>query len=220
MNRRTALALAAVLLGGLLGFAAWPRDADLRGFEPAEIARLETAMWRDYYDKRYGALFYHLYALSRTQFGFSPLDSLQIAWAAAQAANAFQPTRSREGANVALPPLATYYRLLASAAPGGFDIDEAARLELDWWQARREAVGPEQYGLTIARVGAITYGKQPDEPSLLVSGIGRAEAMAYRDARGQAMTNQDWSEIENRLRRAYRSLKAAVAGRAREDTAP
>jgi hypothetical protein len=104
------------------------------------------------------------------------------------------------------------FRLLASAAPGGFDVEAAACLELDWWQARREAVGPEQYGLTVARVAAITYGKQPDAPSLVISGIGRAEAMAYRDARGQVMTDQDWSEIERRLRRAYQSLEAAVGG--------
>ena len=122
MHRRTvrpALALAAVLLGGLVAYAAWPRHADLCAFEPAEIARLETAMWRDYYEKRYGALFYHLYALSRTQFGFSPLDSLRVAWAAAQAARAFQPTRSREAANAALPTLVTYsacWRLLRPAA--------------------------------------------------------------------------------------------------------
>ncbi len=84
----------------------------------------------------------------------------------------------------------TYYRLLASAVPGGFDVAEAARLELDWWQARCEAVHPEQYGVTVAR----------------------ADAMAYRDALGQTMTDPDWSEIECRLRRAYWSLKAAVAG--------
>jgi hypothetical protein len=30
----------------------------------------------------------------------------------------------------------------------------------------------------------------------LISGVGRAEAMAYRDARGQAMTDPDWLEIE------------------------
>ena len=167
-------------------------------------------MWRDYYEKRYVALFGHLYELSRTQFGFSPLDSFRIALSAAQAAKAFQPTRSREAANAALPPLVTYFRLLASATPGGFDVEEAARLVLDWWQARREAVGPAQYGVTVARVAAITYGKPADDPSLLISGIGRAEAMAYRDARGQAMTDLDWSEIECRLRRAYRSLKAAV----------
>lgn len=144
--------------------------------------------------------------------GFSPLDSLRIALAAARAAKAFQPTRSREAADTALPKVVSYYRLLASATPGGFDVEEAARLELDWWQARRESVGPEQYGLTVARVAAITYGEQPNEASLVISGIGRAEAMAYRDARGQAMTDEDWSEIERRLRRAYQSLKAAVGG--------
>jgi hypothetical protein len=108
---------------------------------------------------------------------------------ATQAAKAFQPTRSREAANAALPPLVTYFRLLASATPGGFDVEEAARLELDWWQARREAVGPGQYGVTLVRVAAITYGKPADDPSLLISGVGRAEAMAYCDARGQAMTD-------------------------------
>jgi hypothetical protein len=211
MSRRTVILTLALVLGLIGAYASWPRHADLRSFEPAEIARLETAMWRDYYDKRYVALFYHLYEVSRTQFGFSPLDSLRIALAAAQAAKAFQPTRSREAANAALPPLATYYRPLASAIPGGFDVEEAARLELDWWQARREAVWPAQYGMTVARVAAITYGKRPDDSSLVMSGVGRAEAMAYRDARGQAMSDPDWSKIECRLQLAYRSLKAAVA---------
>ena len=212
MNRRTVTLTLAFVLALVLGaYALWPRHADLRGFEPAETARLETAMWRDYYEKRHVALFGHLYELSRTQFGFSPLDSFRIALAAAQAAKAFQPTRSREAADAALPPLLSYYRLLASATSGGFDVAEAARLELDWWQARREAADPGQYGVTVARVAAITYGKPADDPSLLISGIGRVEAMAYRDARGQAMTDADWSEVECRLRRAYWSLKAAVA---------
>lgn len=211
MNRRTVILALALLPGAIGAYASWPRHADLRGFDPAEIARLETAMWRDYYDKRYPALFRHLYELSRTQFGFSPLDSFRIALAAAQAAKAFQPTRSRDAANAALPALVSYYTLLAAAAPGGFDVEEAARLELDWWQARREAAGPLEYGVTVARVAAVTYGKRADDPSLVMSGISRADAMAWRDARGQAMTDPDWSEIECRLRRAYRSLKAAVA---------
>jgi hypothetical protein len=66
-------------------YACWPWKADLRVFDPAEMARLETAMWRDYYGKRYPALFIHLYESSRTQFGFSPLASLRIALSAAQA---------------------------------------------------------------------------------------------------------------------------------------
>jgi hypothetical protein len=60
----------AIVLAVVWGaYASWPRQADLRGFEPVEIARLERAMWRDYYEKRYVALFGHLYELSRTQFG-------------------------------------------------------------------------------------------------------------------------------------------------------
>jgi hypothetical protein len=62
------------------------------------------------------------------------------------------------------------------------------------------------------RVSAIIYDKPVTAPSLLTSGIGRADAMAYRDELGEAMTDTDWSEVECRLRRAYASLKAAVAG--------
>lgn len=203
--------IAFVLLAVLAAaWAGWPRGADLRAFEPAEMARLETAMWRDYYEKRYPALFYHLYSLSRTQFGFSPLDSVRIALSAAQAARAFQPTRSRTAAAAALPELIVYYQLLRPAAPNAFDVEAAARLELDWWQARREAVAPTDYGVTIARVAAMTYGKSADEPAMLQSGVLRAEAMALRDARGQGITDSDWREIEGRLLRAYELLKAAI----------
>ena len=170
-------------------------------------------MWRDYYEKRYPALFYHLYEVSRTQFGFSPIDAFRIALSAAQAARTFQPTRSRQEANAALPSLRTYYGLLAAAAPATFDVEEAARLELDWWQARREAVGPRDYGVTVAKVAALTYGKSPDDPSMRLSGIGRAEAMAFRDARGERMTEADWSEIAAQLLRSYQLLEAAVSGR-------
>jgi hypothetical protein len=47
--------------------------------------------------------------------------------------------------------LRDYCDLLATAAPVRVDVGTAARIGLDWWQARREAVDPEQYGLSIAR---------------------------------------------------------------------
>jgi hypothetical protein len=212
MGRRTILVIlmSAIAVAGI--YLCWPRKADLRAFDPAGMAQLETAMWRDYYEKHYPRLFYHLYELSRTQFGFSPLDSFRIALSAAQAAKTFQPTRSRAAADAALPSLVTYYRLLQPAAPVAFDVGEAARLELDWWQARRERIGPKDYGRTVAEVAARTYGKSKDDPAMLVSGIMRAKAMAYRDARYKSMTEADWSEIETQLLRAYRLLKASVDG--------
>jgi hypothetical protein len=127
MGRSKVILVLALAIGAAGIYACWPRSADLRAFDPAGMARLETAMWRDYYEKHYPRLFYHLYEVSRAQFGFAPLASVRIALAAAQAARTFQPTRSREAANAALPALVTYYRLLASATPGCFDVEEAAR---------------------------------------------------------------------------------------------
>lgn len=212
MSLRKIVLGAAAAVALVAAYAAWPRHADLRTFDPTEMARLETAMWRDYYDKRYGTLFYHLYQSTRSQFGFSPLKSLHISLTAAYAAKTFQPTHSRAEADAALPLLVSYYADLAPAAPVNFDVEEAARLELDWWQARREAVGPRDYGLTVARVAALTYGKSPDDVGVKQFGIARAEAMAFRDARGEAIADADWTAIEAQLRRAYTSLKASVGG--------
>jgi hypothetical protein len=210
MARKFVVALA-VLIPAVAAYTCWPRKAELRAFDPAEMARLETAMWRDYYEKRYPALFYHLYESARAQFGFSPLASARIAMSAALAAKTFQPTRSRAEAEAAIPYLMTYYGLLREAAPVAFDVRYVASRELDWWQARREAIGPRDYGIIVAEVAALTYGKSKDDPPLLTFGIGRSEAMAYRDVRGQAITEQDWINIEKQLVGAYRQLKAGVA---------
>jgi hypothetical protein len=212
MGRSKVILVLALAIGAAGIYACWPRKPDLRAFDPAGMAQLETAMWRDYYEKHYPKLFFHLYQVSRTQFGFAPLDSLRIALSAAQAAKTFQPTRSRREADAALPYLVTYYRLLLPAAPAAFDVMAAASLELDWWQARREAVGPQGYGITVAEVAALTYGRDKDDPVLRESGVARAEAMAYRDARGRGMTAEDWAAIETQLLRAYQLLKAAVQG--------
>ena len=203
------LALLLALLAGLLAYAAMPRRADITRFDPAATARLETLMWRHYYDHRFAALFADLYRLARDEQGFSPLDSLRIAIDAARAARAFQPTTSRRDAQVAVPLLADYFSVLARGAPGPVDVDAAARAELDWWQARREAVGPQQYGLTIARVATLLYGV--DDADVRAFGVIRAQAMAFRDARDADIGEADWAAIERQLLDAYRHLKQAVS---------
>jgi hypothetical protein len=190
-------------------YACFPRHADLTRFDPTTMARLETSMWRHYYEKRYFPLFADLYDVSRREYGFSPLDSVQIAVAAARAAKSFQPSTSRAEAEAALPYLETYFRVLSDAAPAPVEVEDAARTELAWWQARREAVTPEQYGLIIARVATLLYGV--DGEDLRRSGVARAQAMAYRDAHEANMTEADWSLIADRLELAYGLLKKALS---------
>jgi hypothetical protein len=216
-GRRRRRCFAAVLLAfvaATAAYAAIPRRADLTSFDPQAMARLETSMWRHYYEQRYAALFLDLYQMARSEQGFSPLDSLRIAVAAARAAKAFQPSRSRSEAEAAIPYLVGYFRLLASAAPVPIEIGEAARTELAWWQARREAVTPEQYGAIIARVTTLIYGVDGD--TVRRAGLMRARAMAYRDARNGVMTEADWSAIEDQLRLAYGLLQKALSSPPRQ----
>ena len=212
--RRWFAAALLALVAAAAAYAAIPRRADLTSFDPHAMDRLETAMWRHYYEQRYAALFLDLYQMARSEQGFSPLDSMRIAVAAARAAKAFQPSRSHSEAEAAVPHLVRYFRLLAPAAPVPVEIGEAARTELAWWQARREAVAAEQYVTIIARVTTLIYGVEGD--TVRRAGLMRARAMAYRDARNAVMTEADWSAIEDQLRLAYGLLQKALSSRPRQ----
>lgn len=198
--------LAALALGALYLF--FPRQADLTAFDPQAMGRLETAMWRHYYEKRYVALARDLYDAARRQQGFSSWDSMRIAIAAASADGTFQPTTSRAQAEKALGPLKTYFSLLARGAPVKVDVDEAARTELAWWQARRDAVPAPEYGLLIAHVTTLLYGVAGEDVQR--AGVLRAQAMDYRDAHAGSMTEADWNAITDALQRSYAMLKTAV----------
>jgi hypothetical protein len=203
------------VVAGAVAYSVIPRHADLARFDPTEMARRETAMWRHYYERRYLALFFDLYETARREQGFSPLDSARLAIAAARAAKVFQPSTSRTGAEAAMPYLIGYFEILSRAAPVPVGVEEVARTELAWWQARREAVPPEQYGAIIARVSALLHGV--DNADIRRSGILRARAMDYRDAHVADMTEADWSAIERQLQAAYDLLKKAVSSPARPD---
>jgi hypothetical protein len=57
---------------------------DVRAFDPDAVARLETDMWRSYYDRRRLPLFAQLVALLRGQFRLSPARSVAVALLAAR----------------------------------------------------------------------------------------------------------------------------------------
>lgn len=201
------LAVVALVAAGALHF--WlPRTGRLRDFDPAGLAGLETAMWRDYYERDRLGLLRSLYTLHRREYGFSPWDSMRLSYYAAIAARKFQPTRSRAAAQEALPALHRYYRIIRRRGGEEFDPREAARLELEWWQMRRESAIPAQYAVLIAEVTAEIYGVR--NAGLEQSAFLRAEMMRYRDERRGKMTPADWQHIEISLTEAYELLKSGI----------
>ena len=208
---RLFLLLILLLLVGL-GYALWPRKGDLRNFDADAVARLETAMWRDYYAHDHTALAKKLYTLNRDQYHFSPADSAQLAYYAGKAAKLFQPTTSRTEAQVALPPLVSYFTLMQQSSGEVFDPAYAAQLELDWWQLRREKATPLQYGKVVAQVSEEIF--QVKSEKITKAASQRAAMMGYRDTRRDGrMQPEDWALIEKNLIESFRNLKAGV-GRA------
>lgn len=213
--RRTLLALA-VLVAAL---AAWialdllrPHTTDMRRFDPDEVARLDTEMWRSYYSRERVKLFRQLGRLLRRQYGFSFWRSQRVAYRAARAAFVFKDGRSRADYERALPDLERFYTEIRSASTSDFDVRRAARLELEWWIVHRERARhrPGDLERALAYAAAEVYRVAPERLSAYAAA--RAEAMSTRDTRAAAggVTEADWARIADLLRDSWRSLHAAV----------
>lgn len=72
------IVLALVTWAGIDLYA--PRTSHLKGFDPDEVARLETDMWRSYYDKQQLRLFWQLAELLRKQYNMPFFRSNRVAY--------------------------------------------------------------------------------------------------------------------------------------------
>lgn len=207
-RRPVALALA-LALALAAGWFFTPGPNRFRRFDPVAVGRTEAVMWRAYYERRRLRLMMGLMLNANRDFGLSPFDSLRAGCAAAEAARTFQRSRSRREAQAALPPLRRYFETLASATHSSFDADEAARLELEWWQKRREVRTARAYAAAVAQAAAYIYGA--DAASLARYAELRSAAMHLRDSKRRHITDADWRRIEVMLIEAYRALRAEVS---------
>ena len=200
----------ATVLVAVVALLIWLQDAvskpDMSGFDPQEMGRLESGMWRSYYDGRWLQLACQTMEGACGQYRFSWWDGSRSSLHASRAALFF---RKNTDDPRCLPELDRYYAIISKATGQKFDIRAAAALELQWWKERRRGIVPQDYARTIAQATALVYGV-PEETVLPAARM-RAQAMAYRDARRDGkMTDADWQEIARQLMLAYASLKEAV----------
>jgi hypothetical protein len=208
--------LVAVAAGGV-GWAvaelARPRRVDIRSFDPEEVARLETAMWRSYYDRRRLPLFGQLVALLQGQFHLQPLRAVTMAGLAARAAAVFQVGASHADYRGALPHLERYYHGIRAVSEVPFDPVRAARLELEWWIVHREVDDhpPGDLEAALADLAAELY--QVPAERLWTHASRRAEAVTIRDRtsrRAVGVLEDDWDRIEAVLWVAWKALADEV----------
>src|SRR5215813_6407596 len=135
------------------------RTTHLREFDPNEVARLETAMWRSYYEKERFRLFRELAELMRTQYNMPFVRSNFTAYYAANAAVVFQRGKERPDYEKALPDLVKFYQQVRNMSDIPFDVNDAARLELEWWIIHRQRTRykPDDLPRALAELQAAIY---------------------------------------------------------------
>lgn len=205
----TVLALAVAWLGyDLYG----PHSSKLRDFDPNEIARLETGMWRSYYAKDRVKLFAQLTELLRSQYNMPFARSNAVAYQAARAAFVFKDGKKRADYEKALPHLVKFYQVIRDGSDTPFDVEKAAMLELEWWIVHRQRARHEPRDLdrALAELPAEIY-QEPVEKMMDHARL-RAEAMTIRDKKEEAhsVTDEDWKKIEELLRASWQSLWKVV----------
>jgi hypothetical protein len=186
----------------------WGRD-----FDPDELARLETRMWKAYYRQQPARLFVLLVRALRAQAQVSWLRALRASLLLTRAAAGF--AHSAGDYERFAPDIGRGYRTLG--LPEHVDVEAVARHELRWWVVRRElglAAG-EAAGEAITDLYAALY----DVPREQVAEAGRLRGLAaevrdrgaHADPEGaRARDSAYWPQVARLLRDSYRSLSAAL----------
>ncbi len=214
MRRTLRTLLFLVLVAAALMALEWARErnrsrfADLRSFDAPVVAKLDAQMWRSRYEHRNVELFRQMVTLLRTQYHLPPVMAAIDAYHAAHAAIVFKGGHNRADYAKALPDLQDYYADISRASTQPFDSRETAQLELAWWIVHREQSG--ELDAALAALESAIYhvpAFQFSEHAQL-----RAEAMIFRDSKGDRITDDDWRKIGALLDRSWLSLYAAVNG--------
>ncbi|MBL8169727.1 MAG: hypothetical protein JNJ50_16335 [Acidobacteria bacterium] len=207
------LALLPLAILAWVGFDLYgPRSTKMRQFDPNEVARIETAMWRSYYAKDRVKLFQQLTELMRSQYQMPYATSNAVAYQAARAAFVFKEGETRADYEKALPHLVKFYQAVRDGSDIPFDVEKVAKLELEWWIVHRQRARHQTGDLdrALAELPAEIYRVPVDQ--VMEHARLRAEAMTIRDEKAAAgsVTEVDWQRIEELLRGSWQSLWKVV----------
>ncbi|HEY3186561.1 MAG TPA: hypothetical protein VGJ70_03755 [Solirubrobacteraceae bacterium] len=187
----------------------------MRSFDPRSVGRLECRAWETYYLRRWGTFLLASVGMVRAAFGMSWPRTLLGAWLVLRANQKWAPFPDNDPA-AARALMTRFYRLLAASDDATFDPARAARLDVEWWRAHRDAQDGRPGG-KAELVGALrdlyVHVYSADPADVLQAAQLRADAMDLSDrwvAAGRVEDDPLLAQERALLVRSYASLLAAV----------
>jgi hypothetical protein len=188
----------------------------MRSFDPRKVGTLECDAWVAYYRREWLKFLRAAIGLTRHTFGLPWPQTLYGAWLVLRANQLWAPKdNDPDGAR---RQMRRFYALVARHHGEKIDVDEAARLEVEWWRVHREVqhapdgeADIEPLVDALARLYAHVYGvPQPDTTQAARE---RALAMVDSDrwvAQGCDPASPLVISERRALVRSYAALLAAV----------
>ncbi|MFN8635395.1 MAG: hypothetical protein U0893_16225 [Chloroflexota bacterium] len=190
-----------------------PGRSPLTGFDPEAVGRMEQRAWANYYWHKWPQLFDDMLRMTRSAFGLSLPRAVYASYLNTYA----QVIWSRQGAQDGLAEeyMRKFYAYVREPVGGKYDVDKAAKLEVQWWAVHRNRNQYPDHS-ALAQALAVTYAEVYQIPAerMLPAAEARAAAMDLSDQWNREGKDPDsplLEQIATLLVQSYTSLSAAVA---------
>ena len=185
----------------------------MRTFNPRRVAYFEKENYVAYYQKRWLRLLRVSVGMVKEAFGLSWWQAIYAAYLVARAEIAFAPF-PQNNVPLAEAYLRLFYAFIQKVHGEAFDVEQAARTEVNWWIVHRRLFGnPENQELVdaLAAQYAAAYGIPLAQ--VREAAYHRAQGMLYSDRwvnEGQPANSPLLAQEEDELVKAYTALREVV----------
>ena len=186
----------------------------MRTFDPRAVARRECGAWVTYYRRQWGRFLLYAIGMVRSGFGLSWPRTAYAAWLVLRANQLWAPAQGNDPER-ARRCMRRFYDLVTHGHRETFDVDVAARLEVEWWRVHREAQHDDgdQEPLVEALTALYAHVYRVPADRVRLAATERAAAMAISDAwvaDGCDLADPALAGERAALVRSYSALLAAV----------
>jgi hypothetical protein len=184
----------------------------MRRFDPDKVAYFEKENWAAYYQRQWLRLFRVSVQMVRHAFVLPFWPALKGAYYVARAEMAAAPADN--DVPLAERYMARFYALVKRIHGGAYDVEQVARLDVNWWVVHRRLFGhsdSEELVEALAALYAAVYGVS--RAQVRTAAYHRAQAMVYSDRWVQEVRTEPsplLTQVEEELRLSYRALRQAV----------